>query len=448
MLRKQKLVLTLTLVLSLLLISPVLAADFDLTQFGLQPASSYDFGGKTVSILSWTGDRMSNYFNDDLNVMGRVELAEEVFNVKINFIQVGGGDLADVAFNRLLAGEATNDLWHTQNKIAYWELVSQGAVLPAEDYLPEEYFEMLPPSLTAVEEALRYDGKIWGIGPVEWRPLFGYQNDMVFVAYNKTMFEAEGLPDLYELYLDGEWTWDAATDIAVQVTADLDGDGETDRWGMVDVRAWDLAVSNGASLTQVDANGRVVFTGDEPAYLEALEQYRTWWSELEVILPSYSSGDLKNTFMNGNAAMYFYAGAWELPNIIANMDDEWGIVPYPKGPRVEDYQWTVQALNTTVIPVVAEQPEALIALKTFLWREDDVTVSDLLATHVLNQESADVFLTANREWDGNASRLFEKYLGDFSDETRLVASGEQSAAATMAALKPVIQANLDDLFGQ
>lgn len=87
-------------------------------------------------------------------------------------------------------------------------------------------------------------------------------------------------------------------------------------------------------------------------------------------------------------------------------------------------------------------------MKTFLWREEDVIVSDLLAAHVRTKESADVFLMANREWEGNASRLFENFLGDFQNVTREVGRGEKSPAAAIAELKPIIQANLDDLFNQ
>lgn len=444
MFRRKGLLLVVALIVSLLVVGTVFASDFDLTQFGLKPAESYDFGGETVTIITWTGDRMANYFNDNLSVQGRVEEAEELFNCKIDFMQAT--EVPDINFNRLLAGESVNDLWHVQNKKGYWELVSANALYPVEEILPDGYFDNLPPGLEAVEEALKYKGQIWGIGPVEWRPIFGYQNDMIFVAYNKTLLEREGLPDLYELYLDGEWTWEAATDIAVKVTADTDGDGEIDQWGIVDARPWDLAVSNGASLTRIDENGRVIFTGDEPAYLEALEQHREWWSELKVQMPTNGSSELMNTFVNGKGAMFFYGGAWQLPTIIDRMTDEWGLVPYPKGPRVDEHQWTVQALNTTVIPVNAKDPEALLALKTFLWREEDVTISELLAAHVTNQESADVFLTANNEWTGNASRLFEKLLATYVDDVRLVARGDKSAAACMAELKPVIQANLDDLL--
>ena len=54
------------------------------------------------------------------------------------------------------------------------------------DFLSEQYYNTLPPSVAAVEEALRYNGKIWGIGTMEWLPIYGYQNDMVFTIYNRT----------------------------------------------------------------------------------------------------------------------------------------------------------------------------------------------------------------------------------------------------------------------
>lgn len=446
MLGKSKMSLALTLVLSFILLSSTFVLAIDLTEFGLKPAEEYDFGGETITIISWTSERMANYFDDNLEVMGRIEEAEKLFNCKIDFMN--DSNQPEINFNRLLAGESTHDLWHVQNKKGFWQLVAGGAVLPLGDILPAEYYSSLPPSLQATEEALKFDGKYWGAGPVEWRPLYGYQNDMIFVAYNKTLFDREGIDDLYEIYLDGEWTWDKATEIAVKLTADLDGDGEIDQWGMVDVRPWDLAVSNGASLTKVDANGRIVFAADEPAYLEALEQYNDWFTNLAVLMPSFTAGDLTNAFYNGKAGMWFYAGAWLQPGILENMVDEWAIVPLPRGPKMDEHVWTVQALNTTLVPINAKDPEALVALKTFIWREEDVIVSDLLAAHVSTKESADVFLMANREWEGSASRLFENFLGDFQNVTREVARGEKSPAAAMAELKPIIQANLDDLFNQ
>lgn len=418
--------------------SSALAGDFDLTKFGLKPAESYDFGGATVTIISWTSERMANYFRDNLVVQGRVEEAERIFNCKIEWMQTR--DIPGVNFARLLSGDSVNDLWHVQNKIGYYQLASQNALYPVEELLPAEYWENLPPVLKKIEEAMMYQGKIWGIGPVEYRPIFGYIPNITFVAYNKDLFEANSLSDLYELYLEGAWTWDAATEVAVNATVDLDGDGVFDQWGLVDVRPWYLAASNGAYLTRTDADGKVIFTGDEPGFIEALEQVREW-HQLGVISPT-------GGFLDRTGAMHFNVGGGEFVTLKNNMTDDWAIVPYPKGPRVDEYQWIVDGASTTVLPVNAQDPEALVALKTFLWREEDVSVSDVLATHVANEQSAQVFLTGQQLWNGICYYLFPDYLGTFSADLQLIYRGEKSAVGAMAELKPVVQANLNDLLKQ
>lgn len=447
--KTYKLSVALVFVMSVLLLSSAFASADVLTDLGLKPLGSYDFGGETVTIISWTSDRIPGYFETHVPVMERIQEAEELFNVKIEFLHTR--DIPEVNYNRLLAGESTHDLWHAQNKIGYWELVAGGAVLPMSDILPAEYYENLPPSLQATEEAFKYDGKYWGIGTVEWLPLYGYQNDMLFVVYNKTLLEREGIEDLYELYLDGEWTWDKAREIAIKTTRDTDGDGETDQWGIVDLRSWDLAVSNGAKLTQ-EIDGRVVFTGDEPEYIAALEFAKELWTDLQVAMPTYGSGDLRNTFLNGKAAMYFSVTSSNIAKyVLAEMQDEWGIVPLPKGPNADQHYWTVQAISTTLIPVNAKDPEALAALRAFLWQEDDVTVTDFIASHVRSQDAADVLITANMEWDGTASRVFENFFE--KDDTvkqvfRDIVAGNKGAVAGMAEIKPIIQSKLDDLFNQ
>lgn len=446
--KKLRLLTVLVVVVGLLVISSFASADV-LTDLGFKPLGSYDFGGETVTIISWTSDRLPGYFESHVPVMNRIQEAEKYFNVKIEFLHTS--DIPEVNFNRLLAGESTHDLWHAQNKIGYWELVAAGAVLPMGDILPAEYYDNLPSSLKAVEEALKYDGKYWGIGTMEWRPIYGYQNDLIFVVYNKTLFEKEGIEDLYEIYLDGRWTWDMAREIAVKTTRDLDGDGEIDQWGIVDSRSWDLAVANGANLTK-EVDGRIVFSGDEPEYVAALEFQKELWTDLQVVYPTYGSGTLRDTFINGKAAMYFAVPTYTIAReILPRMQDEWGIVPLPKGPNVDEHQWTVQAISTTLIPVNAKDPEALAALRAFLWQEDDVLVSDFISTHVKNQESADVLLRANQEWQGQTSRLFENFFekDDFVKQTfRDIAAGQKGAAAAMAEIKPIIQSKLDDLFNQ
>lgn len=426
------------LVLAVFGTSAVLAKDYDLTRFGLQPAENYDFNGETVTIISWTSERMDNYFNDHVAVIGRVEEAEEIFNCKIEWMQTRA--IPDTNFNRLMAGESGNDLWHVQNQMGYFQLVAGGAVYPVEEILPDAYWDNLPPVLKTIEEGMKVDGQIWGIGPMEYRPIYGYIPNMTFAAYNKTLFEANSLPDIYELYLAGEWTWEKATEIATKATMDFDGDGINDQWGITNLNIWNVAASNGATIVGVNDDGKVVVTGDTPAYYEALDQLVSWHAA-GIVSPS-------DTFATGNIAMTLDLAGTGFTRLMDNMADEWVLVPFPYGPRLDKNHWMVGGGLTTLLPVNAKDPEALIALKTFLWREEDVEVSEVLAFHVLNQESADVFLTGQKEWNGEYTYLYRNFLATFETEMRQVASGEKSASAMMAELKPVIQANLDDLFNK
>src|SRR5690554_2768829 len=145
MLQKVKKMSTVVLlVMGLLIISSTVTFAFDLTQFGFEPVENYDFGGETVTIISWTSERMANYFNDYLPIQERVAEAEAAFNCKIDWMQTR--DIPEVNFNRLLAGESVNDLWHVQNKIGYWELVAADALYSIGDLLGDQYYDMLPPS--------------------------------------------------------------------------------------------------------------------------------------------------------------------------------------------------------------------------------------------------------------------------------------------------------------
>lgn len=444
---KTRLLVSVFLAVCLVVMTSAIAMADVLTDYGLKPLGSYDLGGNTVTIISWTSERMANYFNDYIPVRDRIAEAEELFNCKIEWMQTR--EIPQTNFARLMADESAYDLWHVQNKIGYFELVSEGAVLAASDFLPAEFFEALPPCLQTTEEALKFNGKYYGIGNVEWRPMYGYANDIVFVGYNKTLFEREGLPDLYELYLDGEWTWEMAGEIAAKATRDTDGDGTIDQWGMTDLRAWDLAVSNDASIIKLDESGRMVYAADEDAYIEAVEQFMEWWTT-GVLNQSTNTGGNRDLFINGRAAMHFNITPAVMANnlIPSNMADEWAIVPFPKGPRATEYRYPNQAVSTTLIPINAADPEALVALKLFLWQEDDITVNDFLAAHVRTREAGQVLLEAHEDWSGTTSRLIETFITPYNDAINAIRDQGVSAATRLAEIRPQIQATIDELFNQ
>ena len=52
------------------------------------------------------------------------------------------------------------------------------------------------------------------------------------MVYNQSMLEREGLPDIYDLWTSGNWTWEEAEKLATAVTRDTDGDGSIDQYGI------------------------------------------------------------------------------------------------------------------------------------------------------------------------------------------------------------------------
>ena len=72
----------------------------------------------------------------------------------------------------------------------------------------------------------------------------------------KSMLEREGLPDIYDLWIADNWTWDQAEEMIIDVTCDLDGDGEIDQWGIAYRRLGYAIHINNAQFVKKDESGR------------------------------------------------------------------------------------------------------------------------------------------------------------------------------------------------
>lgn len=429
--KKAILVLVGMLFLSLVVILPEGQAR-DLTKLGLKP--SYNLGGATVTYISWTADRMKNYFNEDPVVKGRLTEAEKKFNCKIQFLQTR--DIPATNMARLLAGDSAYDLWHTQTRIGYYELVSEGAAYPMDEILPEKYYAGLSHMEREAIKILEFKGHRWGIGGTHWGAGL-WNGGSLIVYYNKSILEREGLPDPYKLYRENKWTWDQATEIVKRATQDKNGDGAIDQWGISRVVPEGLIVLNNGSVTRMDKNGRPVFTMDEPAALEALQLYADW----------NRMGAIGGKFVNGDAALDMHFIGSGVDNM--KMKDEWSVVPIPRGPRCDQYLFPHWSPETVIIPVNSKNPEAMAALNAFIFREEDVTMNLALARLVRTREAAEIFRRIQTDWAGESRSLFEAFGGKLIEETiKKVIAGEKSPAVAMAEIKPVVQAELDQLFSK
>lgn len=412
---------------------------------GVLSPDEVDFEGETVTIYGVNleeGSWIYDTFNDIL--LDRVAEAEELFNVKIEAEpSISNQQIS----NRVLSGDSVRDIIARPHRdINYYNLVSSNMLYPVGSILPDDYFENLSNIDKQVANKLAYNDEYYTFGSKN-----GNVNEsMFFVQYNKTLLENEDQPDPYELYLDGEWDYDAFEEIAKAVTKDTNGDGETDQWGASAISGegiFRFLQSNGVETARVDENGEYVFDLTSKAAINALNIVEEWSNEDKIL----SSGS--DTFEDGTIAFALMSSITWWRHAKDNMDDEYGVIPLPMGPDVDRYHYPTFNFVQAVIPANADNPEGLIAIYEFLFRKDDVSfdehINALIDLSISSREQLDAYMTGIENWQGEGDPFQWSGLWDIVQESLSEAvAGERGAASAMEEIEPEAQAYLDDLFKQ
>ena len=432
--RNAKLVLVLASLFCLVLSTGVLASDF----FG----TDYDFNGKTVTFYHWSMDELAGRFREGEVGQGRVEEAEKLFNVKIQFETVGWNAVTESYMARLLAGDSKLDVWGVSQGIGLFDLVKEGALLPMTNIVPKEYYDTISNELRTELEMMAYRGEIYGIGPSTHSAL--YSPSIVLSIYNKDMFEREGLDDPYELYLAGEWTWDTVTELAKKLTKDTDNDGVIDQFGMTGIwphAAPSLMISNGGNVMRMADNGDMVYAMDERPALEALQQIHEWDLVHGVM------GGSEQDFIAGKVGMQLLQSVHMLIPLSQQMEDRYGLVPNPRGPRMDEHTYPKFAVATLVLPANSEEPEALVALSNFLYRESDTDEDEYVDSMVRDRNSARVLLEANSSWSGETFLVRSNEMRGLVEPAMASSkNGEKTPAVAAGEIRPAVQNLLDAMF--
>lgn len=394
---------------------------------GILAPEDVDFGGKTVTIVS-----------GGLPDAERVLAAEKLFSVKIERM---GLDSIEQLMSRIMAGDSSLDIIKMPQRQGYFNLVKAGMLLPVSDILPAEHFEALSVADRYTIEKLRFQGKYYGFGTHH-----GVHNSAIWLmGYNKDVLKKYNQPDPYELWLNGEWTYDALEQIIQAVTLDTDGDGVIDQYGMTDIGGsaafYRFAPSNGVELARIE-NGKYIFDYDSEAAIEVLNRVYHWRMELGVM-----GGNLAD----GTAVFNLdHLGGMRHPKA---QGINYGIVSLPKGPHADRYYYPVFEYWMNMLPINAEYPEGLLALTCFLYREED-TQEDLefrINEYMTSREHENLYLTGIETWQGEGD-MFQGKISDLwaiaKPGVEDVLNGLKGAAAAMDEIRPLAQAFLDDLFAQ
>lgn len=207
----------------------------------------------------------------------------------------------------------------------------------------------------SVTELMTKGDSIYGMTAGKAEPKLG-------VFWNKRLFKEAGIdPDLpYDLQASGEWTWEKFEELCAQLTKDKDNDGVMDTYAMASFSCelFPAAVlSNNAQWIGKDEQGKYYNATTTPEFLEAMQ----WATSLiekgyEMPVPTDANWDwFISAFHDAKVAMTvaeeYRVGTWQ------DMDDDYGFVLFPKGPRSTEYATNIIE-NVAVIPACYDKETA------------------------------------------------------------------------------------------
>lgn len=407
---------------------------------------SYDFGGRTVRIGSYydmtpkaDGDLISQAFAK------RIAYVEENYNCNIEFVVVSDNSqtLAEVYATSVLSGAPCCDVGYTLSYRLLPALIEGGIAQPISDLGVVDYSD--PWYDDAATEAGTYKGKQYTMGMRGAGVQYG-------IFWNKTLFDRYGLPDLYDLYEKGEWTWEKFKEIALAGNQDLDGDGEYDVHGFNQREnlVWSFMTSNGAdAVKKTDAGIELAL--ETPEALEALEFYADFMQNVPHLKGWL--GDWQSQiwdFRDGNSCMCYEAW-WISGNYLTEMEDEWGFVPFPMGPSGTEYVSYGKEASPYMMLNGIENPEEvaqIIDLIFQIFEDEDEWEDAIMAAFEANATDAkavDVCLELSQK--NKISPLMG--FGDLNDMINnmlnTLSNGENTPQTALEANRSALEAAVADI---
>jgi len=420
----------------------------------VQAQTIYDFGGETVWI--WHNQTYERMYGDNPEGVAHLDWVEKTFNVDLEWSTPGAPQdarMVEPLAAAVMAGDAP-DLFRIQTRgMALAAL--QGLVRPINDVVDEEFKTRIPSWKINDFDSISKVGDSYyafGADPPQGTGIW----------WNKAIFEREGLVSPYELYINGEWTWDAMRDLAIKATRDTDGDGEIDQWGLAEYESWTIGLpvwllaSNEATTFRIDENGHAVFAMDEPEAM-AVWEFLYDLAHVSKVMP-VEGVDRRAVFQAGDAAMIAHR-TWGARHF-SSMEEDYSFVPFPKGPKADRHYAVFNHANVWGIPVTSKWPtEALVELLYAIFKmpeeymdADSETEKEDWATSFFIMNARDYESVETFYWVIDNSEVFtahdEVYIPGFADAmTRIVVYGE-NPATVIASMKQPVQAHLDELFNK
>ena len=167
------------------------------------------------------------------------------------------------------------------------------------------------------------------------------------MMFNKDLQKKFGLPDIYEIVKNGDWTLDKLVELSKGVTLDINGDGKIDKDDQVGLATTSDSIrsfffSTGSRILQKDADDIPYFAFESEHAVTNLEKiYQIFRGADNTVMLADDVGGwtvTQQAFLENRAL--FYAEVMFHLSSLRNMDTDFGVIPLPKANKEQTGYYT------------------------------------------------------------------------------------------------------------
>jgi len=316
-----------------------------------------DMDGYNFRILTRPGMTQDQYVEEETGdiindaVYRRNEIVKALFNIDITAIESSdstGGD----AVNSILAGDDQYDILLPHSRTAFQYAIQNTLVNLNEvktlDLTKEWWSKDIIDSCSINGHLYVLDGDFQTQG----------LNSAFTMFFNKRIFDELGLDYPYSLALNGEWTFDAFSRLVKQGSKDLNGDGllkvADDQYGYY-TRDWygpiQILYTGGQRIYSKNSKGIPTLTINSPKTVQIFSEFFSLANSEDVFVGLDKMREAPENLFPAGRAM-FADGGLGTAKSLRNMNDEFGILPFPKFTKDDEYATVVNGhASLLVMPI-------------------------------------------------------------------------------------------------
>jgi ABC-type glycerol-3-phosphate transport system substrate-binding protein len=410
-----------------------------------------DLGGRTVVIF----DSHSQWFNYHENIdltpnetIHVIELVQQIgldYNATIEVIPaLPGGEIVSHFVTLRAAGDTPYDM------------VAVGTTgVGLESLYTQNIFMDL--NHASVRDIIDIDNNPWdpesSLGLVSGRQ-FGVHFKVLnsghlirsITVFNRTFMETFNLPNLYDMVFNMTWTWDAFESMGLRVIQESGGTVFPLTYNRESQLVPAIVGTNGGRFVDNTPEGYVFVAHEDENTIEALGWFQRM---IQGGIIRRDTGLHQNQQLADGIMMFHFVDIGALRNLTRQdpfpSDYNFGMLPMPRGPQMNDYASVSFAAHTYHIVNDIQAPEQvaaiLVAMANRLTRvniidhELNYGVQDMESARVLEMLLDKVVIDHSRVIGAARSRL--------TSANQAVESGSQTPVAALQAIASAIQANYD-----